>query len=135
MKRLSLSVAVSVLTALFVFSPVGQAQQPLDTTGAKEGEIRGSAGIGMGGGGNNYLVVLPINMTWLDTGIDVKNGDTLHVTAVPSKNHPPCDGRTGCPPYRGPGDVIAGGAMGWRLAVLVGRITDTGTPFSIGASV
>ena len=134
MKRICLSVAVSILTALFVFMVAAWAQQPLDTTGAKEGEIRGSAGIGMGGGGNNYVVVLPINMTWLDTGIDVKTGDTLRVTAAPSKNHPPCDGRTGCPPYREPGDVIAGGALGWTLAVLVGRIGEAGTPFSIGES-
>ncbi len=131
MKR---TVLAAVIVWILVIVPVLFAAEMPDTTNATEGKIRGSVGIGAGAPGGSYLIVFPIAMPWIDTGIDVAPGDLLTITAVPSKNHPPCDGRTGCPPYREPGTVMSDGALGWGLTALVGRIGDDGKPFSVGAS-
>jgi hypothetical protein len=108
------------------------AQEMPDTSKAKEGEIRGSVGIGMGAAGGSYLIVFPVNTPWLDTGVDVAVGDVVTIIAVPSKKHPPCDGRTACPPYRAADAVIADGALGKGLTAVVGRIGAEGTAFSVG---
>jgi hypothetical protein len=108
------------------------AQELPDTTRAKEGEIRGSVGIGMGPPGGSYLIVFPINMPWIDTGIDIAEGQILTIVTVPAVKHPPCDGRTECPPYREADAVIVDGALGKGLTALVGRIGADGTAFSVG---
>jgi hypothetical protein len=129
MKRALLSAAIAVI--LFTNIPI-LAQEGHDTTNSKEGMIRGSVGIGMAAPGGSYLIVLPTDMPWMDTGIGVGAGYTVKITAAPSKNHPPCDGAAGCPPYREADAVITGGALGNGLAALVGRVGDNGVPFSIG---
>jgi hypothetical protein len=129
MKRVALSAVIACV--LVIVAPL-YAQETHDTTNSKEGMIRGSVGIGMGAPGGSYLVVFPINMPWMDTGIDVGAGDILTIVAVPAKNHPPCDGRADCPPFREPDAVMADGALGNGLTSLVGRIGSTGGSFSIG---
>lgn len=131
MKRAVLSIAIGCV--LLIGLPVLAGERG-DTTDAEEGMIRGSVGIGMAAPGGSYLMVLPITMPWLDTGIDLRVGDTLKIVAAPAKNHPPCDGKTGCPPYRDPGAVIVDGSLGTGLTALVGRVGDTGRPFSIGGT-
>ncbi len=129
MKRAVVSavIASSILLALPIL-----AQEMPDTTKAKEGEIRGSVGIGMGATGGTYLIVFPINMPWIDTGIDIADGDTLTIVTAPSGNHPPCDGTTGCPPYREADSVIVDGALSKGLTAVVGRIGAEGRAFSVG---
>ncbi|MBN2224399.1 MAG: hypothetical protein JW765_06955 [Deltaproteobacteria bacterium] len=129
MKRPVLSAVI--LLILFVVLPLFAADMP-DTTGAREGKIRGSVGIGPGTVGGSSLIVFPIAMPWIDTGIDVADGDIVTIAATPAKNHPPCDGRTGCPPYREADAVIVDGALGKGLTALVGRVGTEGKPFSIG---
>ena len=131
MKRIVISavIASTLLTVVPLF-----AQEMRDTTNPKEGMIRGSVGVGMGAPGGSYLIVLPTDMPWLDTGIGVGAGYLVKITAVPSKNHPPCDGREGCPPYREADAVVQDGALGNGLTARVGRIGDNGVPFSIGTS-
>ncbi len=129
MKR-AVSSAVIVLILLIVL-PLFAQEMP-DTTNAKEGEIRGSVGIGMGATGGSYLIVFPITMPWIDTGVDIGAADIVTITAAPSKNHPPCDGRSGCPPYREADAVIVDGALGKGLTALVGRVGTEGRSFSIG---
>lgn len=129
MKRAALSIAIAwMLLAAAALS----AQETRDTTNSKEGVIRGSVGIGMGAPGGSYLIVFPINMPWMDTGIDVGTGDTLTIVAVPARNHPPCDGTAACPPYCRPDAVITDGALGNGLTALVGRVGNEGGSFSIG---
>jgi hypothetical protein len=129
MKRAVLT-AVIAWTA-FLALPLWAQDMP-DTTNAIEGKIRGSVGIGMGAGEGSYLIVLPTTEPWLDTGVAIGKGDIVTITARPSKTHPPCDGITGCPPYRQADAVIVDGALGKGLTALVGRVGDEGRPFSIG---
>ena len=129
MKRAMSSVVI--LSFILMALPLLAEEMP-DTSKAKEGEIRGSVGIGMGATGGSYLIVFPINMPWIDTGIDIADGDTLTIVTAPAGNHPPCDGRTGCPPYREADAVIVDGALGKGLTALVGRIGPEGKPFSVG---
>jgi len=129
MKRIMISAVIAL--ALLAAAPVF-AQEMRDTTDSKEGMIRGSVGVGMGAPGGSYLIVIPTDMPWLDTGIGVGTGYLVTIAAVPAKNHPPCDGREGCPPYREANAVIEDGALGNGLTALVGRIGDNGVPFSSG---
>ncbi len=129
MKR-AVSAAVVALILLITL-PLFAGEMP-DTTNAKEGKIRGSVGIGSGAAEGSCLIVFPIAMPWIDTGIDIGAGDVVTITAAPAKKHPPCDGRTGCPPYREADAVIVDGALGKGLTALVGRIGNEGKPFSIG---
>ena len=132
MKRSMVSAVIAVIVyAFFIAAPLF-GQEEHDTTNSKEGTIRGSVGIGMGAPGGTYLIVLPITMPWMDTGIDVEKGDVLAIVAAPAKNHPPCDGITDCPPYCRPDAVIVDGALGNGLTALVGRVGDAGGSFSIG---
>lgn len=129
MKRAALSIAIAWM---LLAAGALLAQETGDTTNSKEGVIRGSVGIGLGAPGGSYLVVFPINMPWMDTGIEVGAGDILTIVAVPAKNHPPCDGTAACPPYCLPDAVITDGALGSGLTALVGRVGTGGRPFSIG---
>ena len=143
----AVSLAAFIVTVLVVsINPVStlMAQEgTLDTRGAEKGLIKGGVGVGSGAGGQGYTFVINIATQWFDTGIDIKEGDKITITAVSSKTDPPCDGNTGCPPYREPDDVIKDGFAGDRLKALVGKISiepkgedtlDKGDeiPFSVG---
>jgi hypothetical protein len=129
MKRIIIS-AVMVSCALLALPLL--AQDMPDTSNAKEGEIRGTIGIGMGASAGSYLIVFPVNTPWVDTGVDVAAGDAVTIVTAPSQNHPPCDGRTGCPPYRKADAIIVDGALGKGLTAVVGRISAEGKAFSVG---
>jgi hypothetical protein len=91
----------------------------------------------MGEEGGSFTFIVDIATQWFDTGIDVKKGDNISIVASPSVSSPPCDGETGCPPYRSPDDIIAKGFAGDGLKALVGKITngDGGAPFSVGGKL
>lgn len=95
----------------------------LDTRGAEKGLIKGGVGVGIGADGQGYTFVINIATQWFDTGIDIKEGEKITITASPSKTDPPCDGRVGCPPHRSPADVIKDGFAGSGFKALVGKIS------------
>jgi hypothetical protein len=109
----------------------------MDTKGATKGVIKGGAAVGMGEGEGSFTFVIDIATQWFDTGIDVKVGDKITIVASSSVSSPPCDGETGCPPYRNPDDIIAKGFAGNGLKALIGKITegDGGVPFSVGGKL
>jgi hypothetical protein len=125
-----------IFAFLFIITPI-VAGEVKDTENATEGEIKGSAAIGMGPRGEAYIVIFAISSPWLETGIEVERGDVVSITATPSETHPPCDGRVDCPPYRNPDDIIADGSAGENLTAAVGKImtdeADASEPFSIGS--
>ena len=139
-----------ILTVLVVtINPVTtlMAQEgTLDIGGAEKGLIKGGVGVGIGADGQGYTFVINIATQWFDTGIDIKEGEKITITAIPSKTDPPCDGGVDCPPYRDPADIIKDGFVGSGLMALVGKIAtepkgeDTPekgdeTPFSVGGEL
>ena len=122
-----------VSLALFLFACVASGGDRFDAGPAIKGEIKGSAAVGMGPAGEAYFVNFAISTPWLDTGIDIEDGDFVSISSVPSEGDPPCDGVTGCPPYRNPDDIIGGGFAGDNLKALIGRLGDDGMVFSIGS--
>ncbi|MBN1573699.1 MAG: hypothetical protein JW984_10940 [Deltaproteobacteria bacterium] len=138
MNRRSLAALLFLALVIISASLLAAEEGVLNTRGAKEGIIKGGAAVGMGGDGA-YAFVVNTATRWFDTGIDVKKGDKITIVASASKTDPPCDGRTGCPPYRNPDDVIADGFAGKGLKALVSRIEAaeeksdySGDPFSVG---
>ncbi|GEM_PF-3429946 len=144
MNKRGIFISLLFLTlAIFSASLLAAEEGVLNTKGAKEGVIKGGAAVGMGGGGA-YTFVVNTATQWFDTGIDVKKGDKITILSVPSKSSPPCDGKTGCPPYRSPDDVMADGFAGKGLKALVGVIgtkaggsgdPNAGVPFSVGGEL
>ena len=141
MNKRSLVAFLFLASLIFSASLLTAEEGVLNTKGAKEGVLKGGAAVGMGGGGT-YTFVVNTATRWFDTGIDVKEGDKITILSVPSKSSPPCDGRTGCPPYRSQDDIITDGFAGNGLKALVGRIGATagegdhsGVPFSVGGEL
>jgi hypothetical protein len=120
------------LFTIFLFACVASGGDEFEPGPATKGVIKGSAAVGMGPAGEACFVNFAISTPWLDTGIDIKKGDLVSISSVPSEGDPPCDGAVGCPPYRDPDDVIEGGFAGDDLKALVGRVGDDKMVFSIG---
>ncbi len=121
-----------VSLTIFLFACVVSGGEKFNPGPAIEGEIKGNAAVGMGPAGEAFFVNFAISTPWLDTGIDIKDGDFISISSVHSEKNPPCDGRVGCPPYRDPDDVIEGGFAGDGLKALIGKIGDDGMVFSVG---
>lgn len=117
---------------IFLFACAVLGGEKFEPGTATEGEIKGSSAVGMGPGGEAFFVNFAISTPWLDTGIDIKGGDLVSISSVPSESNPPCDGKVGCPPYRDPDDVIKDGFAGNDLKALIGKIGDEGMVFSVG---
>ncbi len=137
---------VSINPISTLMAQEGAKEGAIDTRGAEKGLIKGGVGVGIGADGQGYLFVINIATQWFDTGIDIKEGEKITITASPSKTDPPCDGRVGCPPYRSPADVIKDGFAGSGFKALVGKLStepkgeDTSekvdeTTFSVGGEL
>ncbi len=130
---------ISINPVSTLMAQEGAKEGAIDTRGAEKGVIKGGVGVGIGADGQGYTFVINIATQWFDTGIDIKEGEKITITAIPSKTDPPCDGRVGCPPHRNPADVIKDGFAGSGLMALVGKISiesnEDETPFSVGGGL
>jgi len=105
--------------ALAVFPALGAAA---DMEDAVEGEIIGNVAVGGTSDGGAMMIIYMISTPWLDTGLEVKEGDLVTIQALASDILPPCTGGDDCPPYIDPDDVMTDGAVARGFRAFVAKI-------------
>lgn len=111
-----LYIVIAVLAlAVFPAMSMGQGED------AVEGEIIGNAAVGGTSDGSAMMIIYMISTPWLDTGLEVKEGDLVTIQALASDILPPCTGED-CPPYIDPDDVMADGAVAKGFRAFVAKI-------------
>ncbi|MGH9222690.1 MAG: caspase family protein [Acidimicrobiales bacterium] len=122
-------VVLVAVAALLVSRGSGDGGSASDTTAATVPGTTAPAG--------PKSVVLPGTVLWTDTGVDVRAGQTLEVTAtgvvntavdIPNRSSPP-DGIAG---EENSENNVVGGT---RHAAVIGRIGTNGQPFLVGSSL
>jgi len=112
-----LYIVIAVL--IFAAAPVFGEEAMKD---AVEGEIIGNAAVGGTSDGSAMMIIYMISTPWLDTGLEVKEGDLVTIQALASDILPPCIGED-CPPYVDPDDVMAEGAVAKGFRAFVAKIS------------
>ena len=103
--------------ALAVLPAAGMAEEE-----AVEGEIVGNAAVGGTSDGGAMMVIYMISTPWLDTGLEVKEGDLVTIQALASDILPPCTEPEGA--SIDPDDVMAEGAVARGFRAFVAKIAD-----------
>jgi len=113
---------IVAIVALVLFPAQGLGQEE----DAIEGEIIGNVAVGGTTDGEPMMIIYMISTPWLDTGLEVEEGDLVTIQALASDILPPCIGEEGCPPYIDPDDVMAEGAVAKGFRAFVAKIAGDG---------
>ncbi|MBN1883845.1 MAG: hypothetical protein JW885_16905 [Deltaproteobacteria bacterium] len=110
---------ITIAALVLAVTPAASLGQEED---AVEGEIVGNAAVGGTTDGGAMMIIYMISTPWLDTGLEVQEGDMVTIQALASDILPPCAGAEGCPPYIDPDDVMAEGAVAKGFRAFVAKI-------------